>query len=76
MTANRPQQLESAAINSSGKSQPQPVKDEPEIPELGLPPLVGSVLSSYHDVMSLPPRHSESSFLLSAGAKSADYQTT
>ena len=76
MTANRPQQLESATINSSGKSQPQPVKDEPEIPELGPPPLVGSVLSSYHDVTSLPPRHSESSFLLSAGAKSADYQTT
>ena len=76
MTANRPQQLESATINSTGKSQPQPLKDEPETPELGPPPLVGSVLSSYHDVTSLPPRHSESSFLLSAGAKSADYKTT
>ena len=60
---------------TTGVSMPQPVINEPDEPDLSPPQLVGSVLSSYHDVTSLPPHHSESSFLLT-GAKSSSYQTT
>ena len=57
------------------QSSPQACDSEPVESDLNRPPLVGSVLSSYRDVTSLPPRHTESSFLLNV-SKSPDYQTT
>lgn len=83
MTASNPLQqpnntvtMTDMNLNSSyppGNSLPQPITDEPD--ESDPPQLVGSVLSSYHDVTSLPPRHTESSLLLT-GARSSDYPTT
>lgn len=60
-----------AAISSS-----QPCTGKSNEPDFNPPPLVGSVLSSYRDVTSLPPCHTESSFLLTATASPPDYQTT
>ena len=57
------------------KSFPEPIVSDLDEPDFNPPKLVGSVLSSYHDVTSLPPHHSESSLLLTGG-KPSDYQTT
>ena len=58
------------------KTESQPVPTKYEEPDFNPPKLVGSVLTSYCDVTSLPPQHTESSLLLSAPARTADYQTT
>ena len=58
------------------KTESQPVLTKYEEPDFNPPKLVGSVLNSYRDVTSLSPQHTESSLLLSAPARNADYQTT
>ena len=63
------------SIDTTAISVPHTHTNEPDEPDFSPPHLVGSVLSSYHDVTSLPPHHSESSFLL-CGERSSSYQTT
>ena len=81
MSATIPRQQPSNTVRpmnsfyTTGISVAQTSTNEPDEPDLSPPHLVGSVLSSYQDVTSLPPHHSESSFLLSGG-KSSNYQTT
>ena len=66
-TATTTTNLNSLYTNS--KSAPQPISSEP--PAEDPPKLVESFMSSYRDVTSLSPRHTESSQLLSA-TKSSD----
>lgn len=64
------------SLYTTCRSSPEPItSSELDEPDFNPPKLVGSVLSSYHDLTSLPPRHSESSLLLTGG-KLSDYQTT
>ena len=83
MTATNPLQQNptssGANLNSlykSERTQAQQVPSKQDEPDPLPPKLVGSMLNSYRDVTSLPPHHTESSVLLSAPAKSADYKTT
>ena len=61
-------------INVVGGATLKPAREEWKEPDFK-PPLVGSVLSSYSDVTTIPTRHSESSLLLGANT-ARDYQTT